>query len=445
MREEKRRPWGGDPMIVISLDAVGTEDLPFLKSLPNFGDFWREAAVCERVRSVYPSLTYPAHTTIVTGKYPANHGIVNNLRIQPQREKPDWFWQRRFVRGETLYDLLRERGGRTAALLWPVTGKARIRWNLPEVLPNRPWQNQITASFFNGSPLYELRLERKFGHLREGVRQPQLDDFVQASLLDTLKNCRPDLTLVHFTDVDSCRHLHGVKSPQAEEALRRHDRRLGEIFSALETLGLKDRANVVILGDHYQMDVDRAVCLNWYFARAGWLSGRDGRVLVWKVLARECDGSCYVYVRDRRLIGPVRELLERLLCRGLASRIYTGREAAALGADGSCAFMVEGGAGVYYQNRFDVPEIRAGAQDGAGTRNGSAARNLLQKATHGFYPGRPGYTTIFGGRGPAFRPGARVETMGLVDEGPTLAAALGMQFSRADGKIQKNLLFISGN
>ena len=50
MREEKQRPWGGDPMIVISLDAVGTEDLPFLKSLPNFGDFWREAAVCERVK-----------------------------------------------------------------------------------------------------------------------------------------------------------------------------------------------------------------------------------------------------------------------------------------------------------------------------------------------------------------------------------------------------------
>ena len=66
------------PMIVISLDAVGTEDLPLLKSLPNFGRFWREAAVCERVKSVYPSLTYPAHTTIVTGKYPSGHGIVNS-------------------------------------------------------------------------------------------------------------------------------------------------------------------------------------------------------------------------------------------------------------------------------------------------------------------------------------------------------------------------------
>ena len=59
-----------NPMIVISLDAVGTEDLPYLKTLPNFSRFWRDAAVCEQVRSVYPSLTYPAHTSIITGKYP---------------------------------------------------------------------------------------------------------------------------------------------------------------------------------------------------------------------------------------------------------------------------------------------------------------------------------------------------------------------------------------
>ena len=60
MREEKQRPWGGDPMIVISLDAVGTEDLPFLKSLPNFGNFWREAAVCEE-RISQPHLSGPHH------------------------------------------------------------------------------------------------------------------------------------------------------------------------------------------------------------------------------------------------------------------------------------------------------------------------------------------------------------------------------------------------
>ena len=154
MKSSERQRTIQNPMVVISLDAVGTRDLPFLKSLPNFGRFWEEAAVCERVKTVYPSLTYPAHTSIVTGMYPDTHGIVNNLQIQPEREKPDWFWQRRYVQAETLYDQVRKRGGTAASLLWPVTGGAKIRFNLPEILPNRPWQTQTMVSCLNGSPLY---------------------------------------------------------------------------------------------------------------------------------------------------------------------------------------------------------------------------------------------------------------------------------------------------
>lgn len=418
-----------NPMIVVSLDAVGTRDLPLLKSLPAFGGFWKEAAACERVKSVYPSLTYPAHTSIVTGRYPAGHGIVNNLRIQPEREKPDWFWQRKFIRAETIYDLVRKKGGRAAALLWPVTGRAGIRWNLPEVLPNRFWQNQVLVSCLNGSPLYELELERRFGSLRDGVRQPALDDFVQASLLYTLKKYRPDLTLVHFTDVDTNRHLHGVESREAKEGLERHDRRLGELFSCLEDMGWKDTANVVILGDHCQMDVNRSLGLNGLFESRRWLTVKRGRIADWKVLARECDGSCYIYIRDSSLREPVRILLEELCGQGLIRRVYTGQEAALMGADGSCAFMAEGETGVYFRDDWEGP----------------AVRESVQKATHGYHPDREDYTTIFGARGPAFASGAREESMSLVDEGPLLAAALGVSLEKTDGRIRKNLLSISEN
>lgn len=152
-----------NPMIILSFDAVGTEDLPYLKTLPHFSRFWREGAMCEKVKSVYPSLTYPAHTTIVTGRYPSGHGVVNNIRFQPKRVSPDWFWQRKYIRGETLYDAVRKNGGKTAALLWPVTGRGKIRYNLPEVFPNRKWQNQIMVSAWNGSLKYELELEKRFG------------------------------------------------------------------------------------------------------------------------------------------------------------------------------------------------------------------------------------------------------------------------------------------
>ena len=55
-------------LIVISLDALGSTDFEMFSQLPNFKKFIDHAAFCRQVRSVYPSLTYPAHTTIVTGR-----------------------------------------------------------------------------------------------------------------------------------------------------------------------------------------------------------------------------------------------------------------------------------------------------------------------------------------------------------------------------------------
>ena len=77
----------------------------------------------------------------------AHHGIVNNLRFQPEREKPDWFWQRKYIHGTTLFDEARKAGLTTAALLWPVASRSGITYNLPEVWANRPWQNQLMMSF----------------------------------------------------------------------------------------------------------------------------------------------------------------------------------------------------------------------------------------------------------------------------------------------------------
>ena len=118
IRQERNR------LIVLSLDAVGSMDLPYMNTLPHFRAFLR-AAGCERVVSVYPSLTYPAHTSIVTGRYPANHRIVNNHKIQPEKRKPDWFWQRRYIRGTTLYDEARKDGRRVAALLVAGDGQGK--------------------------------------------------------------------------------------------------------------------------------------------------------------------------------------------------------------------------------------------------------------------------------------------------------------------------------
>ena len=98
-------------MLVISLDAVGSGDIEKAMELPGFARFFDGASRCMSVHSVYPSITYPAHTSIVTGRYPVHHGIVDNTKIQPNRKSPDWYWQRKYIRGTTLYDETGDDGG----------------------------------------------------------------------------------------------------------------------------------------------------------------------------------------------------------------------------------------------------------------------------------------------------------------------------------------------
>ncbi|MCY7430073.1 alkaline phosphatase family protein, partial [Listeria monocytogenes ATCC 19115] len=75
-----------------------------------------------------------------------------------------------------------------------------------------------------------IDMDRKFGHLRKGINQPDLDIFLTASVGDTIKAKRPRLLVTHLVDMDSMRHAHGVDSPEAKAALKRHDERLAAII-----------------------------------------------------------------------------------------------------------------------------------------------------------------------------------------------------------------------
>lgn len=417
-----------NPMIVLSWDAVGSQDIAYLKELPHFRSLLDRAAFCSRVKSVCPSLTYPAHATIVTGKTPAHHGIVNNLRLQPERTKPDWFWQRKFIRGTTLFDEAEKAGLKTAALLWPVAASSRITYNLPEIWANRPWQNQLMMSFFHGTPSYELDLFRRYGSMLDGIRQPMLDNFIQASFLRTFRGYRPDLTLVHLTDVDTTRHNCGVHSPEAKAALRRQDLRLGETLGMLKKIHRDKTTNIIVLGDHYQKDVSCILYPNFYIVQKNWAKRKGNALADWRVAAQNADGACYIYLRDAQDLALKQEVADWLRTwkntpgSGIRS-VICGKQARDKGADPQCAFMLEAEEGFYFGNGCSCPR-----EDTIGNPN-------LHRGAHGYDPEEAGYETFFLAAGPDFQPGARVHEMYLMDEGPILARALGLELEDADGAV----------
>lgn len=443
-------------MMVISFDAAGSADLAYLQTLPHFKKVLSEAALCKHVNSVYPSLTYPAHTSIVTGRMPKNHGVVNNIKLQPGREKPDWIYQRKFIKSPTLYGEAKKKGMKTAGLLWPVIGRSGMDYYVPEIMVTRKWQNQILVNALNGPIGYQLELQRRFGHLRDGIRQPRLDDFITACTLHTIRKYNPDLFFLHLTDADSMRHEYGVCHEEVTKALFRHDKRLGQILEALEETGDMSETMIVLLGDHYQKDVNQAACVNHALWKAGLLEIKNDRIGSWKAVAQNCDGSCYVYLNPKlfrqksaakgQVVGQreaeevrrcVREVIDSLAGRedfGIG-RVFTGEEAGRLGADPGCFLMLEAKQGWYFSDDFkalvNVPDGIAGKERQEGCR---------VWGTHGFLPQGADYQTFFAMTGCGVRPGIVEEEMALWDEGATLAELLGVDLGETDGRVIRGML-----
>ena len=112
----------GKHVIVISEDALIYEDTATLEQLPVFGSIWKKAARVEQVRSIYPTITYPCHSTMMTGVYPETHGIVNNELPEVCVRSSLWQHERSMVHARSLFDWAKEAGLTTAAVFWPVTG-----------------------------------------------------------------------------------------------------------------------------------------------------------------------------------------------------------------------------------------------------------------------------------------------------------------------------------
>ncbi|MCH5463685.1 alkaline phosphatase family protein [Levilactobacillus tujiorum] len=409
-------------LVVISLDAMGSRDLDeHLDELPNLRRLVVTGTRVNKVRGIYPTLTYPSHTTIITGQYPAVHGVINNTKMQPQRQSPDWYWYQRAVKVPTLYDLVRQQHRKTAAFLWPVTAGSKITYNLAEIFPNRIWTNQVLVSLKASSPAFLLRMNQKFGHLRRGIQQPELDDFITACAADTIVHKKPALTLIHLVDMDSMRHRYGVRSAEAMAALKRLDARVGKLIDATIAAGTFATTNFAVLGDHYQINVDHMIHLNRAFAQRGWLTPTaKGTVRAdWHVWAKSCDGSSYIYTRNFADKQSLQRLLEQTP--GI-ERVITGQAAAKRGADPHCQFMVEAQSGYYFTDEAQRPATVESVDPA------SLGQPDRYHGVHGYDPDKPDYFTTLVLNGPAIKAHETIEEARLIDEAPTFAKLLNVQF-----------------
>jgi predicted AlkP superfamily pyrophosphatase or phosphodiesterase len=83
--------------------------------------------------SVFPSMTYPSHTTIVTGVQPAVHGVYYNAVFEPRGSTGKIYWNDSSIKVPTLWKAAREKGMKATALFWPVSADAPVSYNIPDI------------------------------------------------------------------------------------------------------------------------------------------------------------------------------------------------------------------------------------------------------------------------------------------------------------------------
>ena len=429
-------------LFVLSLDAMVREDVEYMMTKPNFRRIMEKRAEVDKVRSVFPALTYPAHTTLMTGCNPGKHGIYNNVPFKDYEDhKKHWYRFFKSVRVEDLFAAAKRAGLTTASVYWPITGcNPNIDYIINEYFFFYPEEDTMDAFAKMGANKVALKAIAENKEIIEAKRRKEVgysyDKFLMACACSLIRDVQPDVMLVHNCIIDSARHTHGVFAPGVTAALDTADEQLGDVIRAMEDAGVYEQTNFVILSDHGQLDFEKRTKINVLLAEADFLEvAPDGSVYDWQAFGQSTAMSTAIYLRDpgnQALYDQVYAYLQKLVDEKKwgFTKVYTVQEVKEkYGLYGPFSFMVA------TDGKTSITE--AWTEDALIVYGADEQRPV--RATHGYEP-ELGPQPIFLAHGPSFRDGAVIERAELRDIAPTLAATFGQTMPQAEGKVLEELL-----
>ncbi|GHU42955.1 alkaline phosphatase family protein [Clostridia bacterium] len=385
-------------LLIISLDAVSSDEFDHLCTYPNTKAFVKDASMNLSVQSVFLSNTYPVHASISTGKMPREHGLTSNTEAFPHH-LAKWKIKESDIKGKTIWQAAARAGLSVATVFWPSTGGSKhIRYNIPEI-PFMRNTNLPLAYLKEGHSALVLRMMiRHSRHLAKVVKalQPGLDSFITACAADLLEHKKPDLTMVHLTAYDTLRHKYGGDKQKLKAAYRSLDRSLGILRKAAG-----EDVTILILSDHGQFDVHTAISPNEWLRERGLLhkKGREWKKGASGCFFECCAGSAFFHSGSLRLnqVAEIKELVEQ--SEGFA-RFLTPEERTLAGKQNT-AFGFAAKKGYMY-----------GAEKKGDCSN------------HGYPLDYPGYEVFYGVKGEGFLPEEKRCGGSLLDIAPLAAKIL---------------------
>ena len=424
-------------LFVFSADALVYEDLKYLETLPNFKKYLAGGALVKNVRSVYPTITYPAHATISTGMWPASHGVVTGNQIfQPGNLHPPWMWFHDAVKTQDIFDAAKKGNYSTAAVFWPSSGNhPSIDFLIDEYWTQGPEDTMEKAFTRAGSSPEMIEIIKKYFYSMQQRQHPSSDYFVINCVCDIIRQYKPEFFMIHPANIDGARHRHGLFNEKIIASLDETDQWIGRIMAALDEAGVREETNFFLISDHGQMEIKRGININVLLADNNLIRvDEKGKLIDWDAYSFSAGMSAHVFLKnpnDSALYEKTHLVLKHLCDEGIygISRVFTKQEALAEeNLDGEFSFVLETDGYTSFGDDWKRPVVKT--YDFTDYRYG--------RATHGYLPEK-GPQPILAAKGPDVKDGVTLEKAKLIDLAPTFAKLLGVNLP-CDGTALADIL-----
>jgi len=429
-------------VILISIDGLAAynfddphADLPTIRWMAANG------ARAQGMETSFPSVTWPTHTTLVTGVSPGRHGVLANSYYDRAQQKkipllPDpLFDKEEIVRVPTIYDVAQRAGLKTAGVNWPASRNARhLDWQIPDVGDQAIYEKSTTPSLLaelkaKGVPIEKQAEWAKAGNVGKASR-----DWMYTRIAEhVLQTHRPNVLVIHYVTVDSFAHSNGGKSPEVRWAANDTDHRVRELMDTVKAAGLAERTTFFVTADHGFADYTKNINVNVLLHTKNLLTTAGNAVVESKVHFLAEGGAGMLYIKDaanrERIIA---ELVPALKAVEGIEAVIPSSEFAQVGH-------------LPPSQNPQEPDIFVAAAAGYSFADNPASKDLITptgstKGTHGNHPKNPQMDATFVAWGAAIKPGVKLPRIRNVDVAPTMAAVLGLKMENVEGRVLKEIL-----
>lgn len=422
-------------VVLISVDGLAHYYFDDPKAeMPTIRKLAAEGARAEKMKCSMPTVTWPNHTTLVTGVNPAKHGVIGNSYLDREKGEvisllPDpLFNKEEIVKSPTIYDVAKEAGLKTSAIIWPASrGAKTLDWTVPDVGTDALFQQYGTPALLAGFKAAGIPYEKQEEYWK-GKKGKERDIMYTQMLNYTIRTHRPNVALLHLVELDHVEHATGPQSPEAYEIIKFEDERVREVWEELQK-SFPGKATLIVSSDHGFFPYQQQIQPNVLLRSEGLLTAEGKKITGGQVRAVGQGGASFIYVLDQANRAA---LIEKL-----AAKFKE----------------VEGISLVVKEQDFDkfglahpgknaqAPDLVLSAKKGY-TFSDSLSGDLVVtpkseevRGSHGFDPNEDGMHGSFVAWGAGIKSGCKLGLIQNVDVAPTMGALLGVKIPNVDGKV----------